>query len=271
MRRQSRHRPPRSPRSRARSTASSRDRSCWRSASARECDRAPRRGRTAPSPSSRGVRRGPHGAQSRGPLDGGGPGARRRRGAQPRDRGRGLGPAPPRVGRDPRDRPEHRRPQAAPRHPPASQPHADADETTTHRGIPITTPARTIIDLAPHPQRPPPRARPRPRRPTQPHRLRRPAPPPHPALLTSGVVPLHRRRHDHPQRDGGALPRSSATTTASHGRTSTPASKETRSTSSGGTQTPHRRGRRLRLPPLAVAPSKPTANATSCSSSPAGA
>ena len=37
----------------------------------------PRRARTAPPPSPRGLRRGPHGAQGRGPLDGGGPGAGR--------------------------------------------------------------------------------------------------------------------------------------------------------------------------------------------------
>ena len=123
----------------------------------------------------------------------------------------------------------------------------------------------------PHPRRPPPRARARPRGPTQPHRLRRPETTPHPALLTSGVVPVQRRRNTNPQRDGGAVPRALRRTTESR--------RPKVNTRIEGEEvdfvwrdaTTDRRGRRLRLPPLAARPSNPTANATSCSSSQAGA
>ena len=86
------------------------------------------------------------------------------------------------------------------------------DETTTVRGIPITTPVRTIIDLAAT-------LRGRPleqaldlaehRRLVDFAELRRSKPtrPAGIALPTSAVVPLHGRHLRDPQRDGGALPR----------------------------------------------------------------
>ena len=81
-------------------------------------------------------------------MDGGRPGQRGRRGAQPHERRGRLGAAPAHDGVRPRHGAGHqgRQRRAGIRvHRSAT---LDRDETTTHRAIPITDPARTIIDLA---------------------------------------------------------------------------------------------------------------------------
>jgi Transcriptional regulator, AbiEi antitoxin len=101
-------------------------------------------------------------------------------------------------------------------------------EATTYRGIPITTPLRTIIDLA---------------------TTLKGRPPPDPAPLTSGVVPLP-RNDPHKKRARGALPR------ALRQPRPTPAANQHGHRGHRGRlrlarPTTRRRGRRLRLPPLA--------------------
>jgi hypothetical protein len=86
----------------------------------------------------------------------------------------------------------------------------ESRDATTHRGIPITTPIRTVLDVAPRlngrrldAARPPGAA----------HQFRRIArtarSPPDPSgrtRLTSGAVPLHGREHRHSQRTRGDVP-----------------------------------------------------------------
>ncbi len=111
-------------------------------------DRAPSPRTAAPGPPRRVRGRAP-GTADRRPLDGRRPGRRHRRRAQPHHRRRAPGssarsaPAPS-TSRSPATAAANAD-QASASTAAAPSPHAD---TTTHRGIPITTPIRTIIDLA---------------------------------------------------------------------------------------------------------------------------
>ena len=112
----------------------------------RDQPQRPHRATSPPSP--RRVRGRALRAETRGPVDGRRSRRRHRRRAQPHHR-RGAWDHPPaRRRRHPRHGPRRRRPQTPTRHPHPPQPHPHPTDTTTHLGIPITTPIRTIIDLA---------------------------------------------------------------------------------------------------------------------------
>ena len=141
-------------------------------------------------------------------------------------------------------------------------------DTTTHLGIPITTPARTIIDLAstlePLPLE---------QALDQADRrglidfaeLKNKA---DPTLPTSNPGPLQ-RPDLHPQRTRRPLPRALRHTTTCPAPSATPSSKAKKSTSPGG---PNDSSSRSTATATTAHPraSRTTANATSCSPSPAG-
>ena len=96
---------------------------------------------------TRRLRRRAHGPHPTRTLDGRRPRLRPGRRPQPHVRRRAVGTAPDRHRRHRRHRPPHRETQP-PTHPHPPPRTLQPNETTTKRRIPVTTPARTILDLA---------------------------------------------------------------------------------------------------------------------------